>query len=415
MQAQLDLFARTLPARPLATDDFSRGLYRHPRIRALEKRYVQANGPSRCYWLPFDVDRPGAAHDWQLRDAPAPTLAVENPENLRAHLLYGLGVAVDKRPDGNGRALRYAAAVELALRRKLGADPAYAGLMVKNPLHPAWNVVAWAEELYHLADLAAYLDLGRAMDARRHLEDYGLSRNVELFNGLRRWAYRAIREADWPRIADWREACLRKAEAVNADFASPLPWAEVKATAKSVADWTHERMTPEAFSALQAERKRRDTERRRAEAEERRQGLLAFMETLPAGLSLRAVARMHGTSKSTAHRLLRVSHEPYQNYGPPPAQRRGKERSTGTGRSRPKARERARVTGKTGAPAAVHKNGHAAVPAEGTWPCFYCGRAGLRFRGVGPGGITRAWEPDGREHDCAGLQARRAGIAGATA
>ncbi|MFG7662142.1 replication initiation protein, partial [Klebsiella pneumoniae] len=38
-------------------------------------------------------------------------------------------------PDGNAAPLRYAAAIEAALREKLGADMGYSGLICKNPLH----------------------------------------------------------------------------------------------------------------------------------------------------------------------------------------------------------------------------------------------------------------------------------------
>ena len=62
----LEVFRGTLPARPRATDDFRRGLWAMDRMRALEKRYVEHNGPRLMRWAAFDVDRPGGAHDWQF-------------------------------------------------------------------------------------------------------------------------------------------------------------------------------------------------------------------------------------------------------------------------------------------------------------------------------------------------------------
>lgn len=69
------------------------------------------------FWLGFDVDRIGAAIDWSDRNAPAPTLTITNPENGHAHLLYALKTSIRTAPDGKMKPLRYAAAVESALRK----------------------------------------------------------------------------------------------------------------------------------------------------------------------------------------------------------------------------------------------------------------------------------------------------------
>jgi hypothetical protein len=58
-----------------------------------------------------------------------------NPENGHAHLLYALKTAIRTAPDGKMKPLKYAAAVERALRKKLDADTGYSGLICKNPNH----------------------------------------------------------------------------------------------------------------------------------------------------------------------------------------------------------------------------------------------------------------------------------------
>ncbi|MGL5666833.1 MAG: replication initiation protein [Shewanella sp.] len=55
--------------------------------------------------------------------------------------------------------MRYAAAIEAALREKLGADRGYTGLICKKPLHPSWRVTTFQHYLYDLNWLADYLDL----------------------------------------------------------------------------------------------------------------------------------------------------------------------------------------------------------------------------------------------------------------
>ncbi|MFV5916960.1 replication initiation protein, partial [Bacillus cereus] len=62
------------------------------------------------------------ALDWSDRNAPAPTFTIMNPKNGHAHLLYGLETAIRTAPDGRIKPLKYAAAVENALRKKLDAD-----------------------------------------------------------------------------------------------------------------------------------------------------------------------------------------------------------------------------------------------------------------------------------------------------
>lgn len=249
-QPQLELFSQRLPVKPYCTDDLSSGLFVRSAMSAIEKRYVQHNGPTHKYWLAFDVDRPHATFEWQDLNCPAPHITIQNPENGHAHLLYGLSVSVRTAADGSSAALRFAAAVEHALALKLKADVAYSGLIVKNPLHQAWKVNAWQRELYDLHWLADSLDLSSYSDRRKNLPEYGLGRNHNLFERLRKWAYKAIRQG-WPDYEQWLMACQDRATAYN-DFASPLPAAEVMHTAKSVAKYTHRNFNAASFSQWQA-------------------------------------------------------------------------------------------------------------------------------------------------------------------
>lgn len=52
----LEVFRETLPARLLATDDFSHGLWPMDRTKALEERYPEHNGPWLLRWEGFDMD-----------------------------------------------------------------------------------------------------------------------------------------------------------------------------------------------------------------------------------------------------------------------------------------------------------------------------------------------------------------------
>ena len=244
----LTLFEKRLPKKPYSTDYLGAGLNINSVKQAIKARYIQHNGPTHQYWLVFDVDRMGAAFDWLDKACPPPNFTVKNPANGHAHLFYGLQVSVRTAPDGSASALRYAAAVESALRAKLDADPGYSGLVSKNPLNPFWQVAIWEENLYTLEDLESWLDL--SVKNTKSQQEYGLGRNCTLFEKLRTWAYRAIRQG-WPEYGRWLEAVQQRAEAYN-DFKTPLQLSEVRATAKSVAKYTHKNFSETGFSRWQA-------------------------------------------------------------------------------------------------------------------------------------------------------------------
>lgn len=248
--SQMELFQSRLPLRPWATDDLAAGVRVFGRDAAARRRYVQPNPPALRTWIVFDVDRAGAAHAWEDANVAPPSWIAVNPVNAHAHLAYGLEVPVVTSDAGRLDPLRYAAAVEAGYRRSLGADRSYAGLLCKNPLHPDWRVLWGRADLYDLPELAEWLP-GPLPKPEKRAEASGLGRNVALFDGLRRWSYRARRL--FPGTAEqWHAAVLERSELLNGDFATPLPYAEVKATAKSVAKWTWKHVTAAGFSGWQS-------------------------------------------------------------------------------------------------------------------------------------------------------------------
>lgn len=241
----LTLFNDRLPHKPYFSDDLQFGVRIAGKERALLAKYIQFNQPHAMYWLCFDVDRVGAAIDWADLGAPAPTLTIKNPDNGHAHLLYALHTAVRTASDGRVAPLRYAAAIENALRKKLGADTGYSGLICKNPNNPFWQVNVWQTASYTLDWLADYLDLGAANDYEI-LPDYGLGRNCSLFDKTRKWAYCAIRR-EWNGHEQWLQTCFEQAKTYNQQFSIPLDDCEVMSIVKSIAKWTQRKMTRNGF------------------------------------------------------------------------------------------------------------------------------------------------------------------------
>ena len=241
----LELFNDRLPHKPYFSDDLHFGVRIAGKERAILAKYIQFNQPHAMFWLGFDVDRVGAAIDWSDRNAPAPTLTITNPNNGHAHLLYALKTSIRTAPDGKMKPLRYAAAVENALRKKLEADSGYSGLICKNPNHSHWKIAVWQPELYTLDWLADSLDLNAAND-KEILDDYGLGRNCALFDRTRKWAYRAIRQG-WPEYDKWLIACYQRATMYNLQLDNPLMDREVMSIAKSIAKWTSSVFTKSSF------------------------------------------------------------------------------------------------------------------------------------------------------------------------
>jgi len=310
-QLDLDLFGGTadrLPRRPYCADDLADGLRIRSLAQALTKPYIQVNPPRLRVWSIFDVDRPGAAVAWEDAMLPPPAWAAVNRENGHAHLVYGLSapVLVDS-PDMRQGPLRYLCAVEAAFRAKLEADSGYTGLITKNPAHPLWRVLRGPQRGYELGELAEWVDLSKHAP-RRKPEEVGLGRNVTLFDWLRHYAYRHIRQykgAGERNFVLWQSHLNNKALLRNGDFQHPLDGKEVWHIAKSVAKWTWRRFDLAAsdakFSQLQAHRGKLSGEARVAASEDRRVSA-RLMQTQ--GYSSRAIAQILGVNQSTVVRWL---------------------------------------------------------------------------------------------------------------
>jgi hypothetical protein len=248
----LQRFQEKTPKRSYHSDNLELyGLRVSFSARALKSRHIQANSHSHKWWLVFDIDSSTAGLDWYDQNAPTPNIVITNNLNGHAHIVYGLETSIRTAEDAREKPLKYAAAIERALRDKLEADHGYSGLIMKNPLHEHWRVTVWEGDLYTLDHLADYLDLNKP-DLRKPSE-YGLGRNCILFDDLRAWAYKAIRQG-WPEYNQWLRACNDRVQALNLNFKNPLPAKEASHIAKSVAKWTYKNFNAAEFSRIQSKR-----------------------------------------------------------------------------------------------------------------------------------------------------------------
>lgn len=281
-----DLWDRIwLPRRPLATDDPTTGLTRTSRTLALDQRLIETNPAALTSLLAVDVDHPDALIRalWDRADW-LPTVVTENPGNGHAHAIWALTAPVATTEYAHRRPLALAAAVTEGLRRSVDGDPAFGGLITKNPLNQDWIAHWVTSHTYGLNELAEHLDDADLMPpaswrrARRR-NPIGLGRNCTIFETARTWAYREARH-HWGDPDGLHRAIATTVRDLNAGFSDPLPSSETRAIATSIHKWitTKSRIwkdgpaTYEAtFITIQSARgkksgqKRRDISRKREE------------------------------------------------------------------------------------------------------------------------------------------------------
>lgn len=295
---QQRIFRDGLSKKVYCTDGLQYGLHVRNVDTALSRRYIQPNHRNSKLWLVYDIDRPTCVHELtDDLDLPAPHFFVQNPKNQHAHVYYGLETPVHLNPTSSGKAIRFAGAVDCAMTAKMGADASYAGLIGKNPLHEHWRTHTINGESFSLGELSEYLDLDSYSDRRRNMPDVGIGRNVNLFERMRHWSYKAIRQG-WPDAAQWDQACVARAIGFN-QTDNPLPFSEVKAVSKSVAKWTRKNMSPQGLSRLQSNRGSLKGKRVR---DEKLQSVLDMREQ---GHTQQVIADTLGVSQATIYRWLR--------------------------------------------------------------------------------------------------------------
>lgn len=289
----LELFEKFwIPSSPLAGSDLERsGLRRMHRELAVKERYLETQ-PSRLKtMMVFDIDVEDAGLKvkslaWDDEIIPEPNLIVENPASSHAHAYYFLKGAISV----GTKAYDYYAHLYGRLAGAIGSDPCFAGKIARTPHQHLTEALRSDEYTLRELDVAT-----PALRASQSVLETGEGRNVDLFNSVRMFAYKNARrlEYDYTKIYT---AVLERALELNAElFAdnekSILGMNEVKSIARSVAKFTSNRFTEEAFRKLQSARSNRRWEAT-AEARQERGELMAFMKE--EGLTSREIGEHFG-------------------------------------------------------------------------------------------------------------------------
>lgn len=278
-----------LPLWPLASDNLRAGIYRSSRQNALQRRYIEANPQAISNLLVVDIDQEDALlrSIWD-REGWRPNAVVENPANGHAHAVWALKEPITRTEYARRKPLAYAAAVTEGLRRSVGGDKSYSGLMAKNPTHDHWDTTWWTDALYSLPQLEEHLTGHGFMPPSswrrtRRKNPVGLGRNCAIFETARTWAYRELRHHFGDSQGFYRAVCQHVYE-LNAEFSEQLPLNEARQIAVSIHRWitTKSRMWADGpavyeatFSTIQAARGRKSGEARRAG---KREAVLALIE-----------------------------------------------------------------------------------------------------------------------------------------
>jgi len=257
-------FPQLIPARPYCGDYLRDGLSIRRRDVAITKRHLQLNGPASFQWMAHDIDRSDAYFAHRDANLPPPNVIMVNPENGHGHAAYLLKTPVARHNASRVAPLRYFAAVERGVSRRIESDRHFAGLIVKNPLHTDWRVEWRRQEAYSLDEIADSLFERDMRPDPTPAETWGAGRNVTVFDELRTVAYREVRQykRDGQNFDAWLARCVKVATALNMQFPDAMKLGEVRAIAKSVAKWTWRHFSVEKFSAIQSARGKRSMAKR---------------------------------------------------------------------------------------------------------------------------------------------------------
>ena len=232
---QLADFFNNLAYKPYCADDLLYGLQIRPKKTAISMQYIQGNQPCMIHYFFFDIDRAEAVMAWHDANLPMPYWTAQTPKNGHAHICYKLEIPLCTSDLGSQKAIAYASKVQAGLANKLGADVGYSHLITKNPFHKDWRVTFWSEQAYTLDYLADFVELPKKLSKKQEVS--GLGRNCTMFDTVRKWAYTAVRAHRGGVYNTWLEEVTKQCLSVNEAFLEALPYSEIKATAKSIAEY----------------------------------------------------------------------------------------------------------------------------------------------------------------------------------
>lgn len=235
----LDRFYRNMPYKPHYGYRKGEPLHIGLREDAISKaRLIQFNSPISTKYLVVDLDDHNAMFSYQDKDLPPPHIIIENLTNGHCHYIYELALPVLTGKKAHLHPIRYFNNIQRQLYHEFGADIGFTHYLCKNPfiVDDKQRVLYGQFPAYTLDDLAKYVDLEK-VPLTKKLESFANgSRNCELFDGVRQWAY--SQKCQNNSLSSFEKEVLNFALEFNSScFHNPLGYNEVRATAKSISKW----------------------------------------------------------------------------------------------------------------------------------------------------------------------------------
>lgn len=329
MQVELSSVIERLPRKPYVLAEKGAAMV----IRSLQSelkrkdhRYIQHNQPNSLSFMVFDIDTPQAILAHENADILAPSFYTVDKEKTTAHAVYMLDTPVHRNQHSKQSPQRLFATLERIYGVKLGADPGYAGHVMKTPWYENHSVYMPDESLnaVSLTEMADFVDFSRYNAEIKSLkgrekaitEAYSESRNVQVFDIARKKAYSAIRNFWGCQYDEWEKACLKLVEdawgVVSVMSAKNAPYliSEMKATARSIAKYTWKNTTPSGFKTYvemthlphqQKARQAKSVKSRLMKSQDKRDQAIVLRH---AGMKQKEIAQMLGVTDRTIRNWL---------------------------------------------------------------------------------------------------------------
>lgn len=242
---------KRLPRQMLVTNNLSLGLHSEEKTLGVRNRYIQINHQNLTKMMVFDVDNPISLYDWKYLDIPVPNLIIINPKNQHCHMVYLLDYSnfICRSQNGRLKDILIYQAIYNELCTRLNADPRYVQKIMKNPFHNSWNTQVLHDDTYTFEDFAKYVDFksiksfeGSVARSEESFMREQEGRNCTVFERTRFYAYAVLKSFNFGFSSEdsqnFYNAVFNYAEDINQEFESPLGIREIRATVKSIVNWT---------------------------------------------------------------------------------------------------------------------------------------------------------------------------------
>lgn len=285
---------------------------------AINNKYIEINHRNLKTFLILDIDKTDAYLRLYDSNLPRPTYISVNPENGHLQCGWKLTDPVSCSMKSRLWPQQYLRNIRNKFNEILCGDTGFADCLVKNPLHSDWNNEYYDTE-YSLSELASKVDLCEKAASQPSIEHLDSSqRNTSLFDVVRKWSYKEIRNSDKkPLYETWAKTLLQQCEDLSEHFdsLSDFTWREIRDIANSIARYTYRRWnefstSEERYRAEQARRGALGGAISKRGPSLRKQKLLSTMIGLSKhGATHRVIARLCKVSASTVSLWLKEANK----------------------------------------------------------------------------------------------------------